>query len=126
MPDNTAPRGRAGPQPQVTAVASDTGDAVRTDSGPAVSNVQAAVSRCGNGSTLEEVAGPIGMQEVAPGSTANIPRRSRSLDSSRTQERDAALEDAWAAVSEAQENILAMEGGLMEKFGKFWNPNILK
>jgi len=33
MPDNTAPRGRAGPQPQVTAVASDTGDAVRTDSG---------------------------------------------------------------------------------------------
>jgi len=126
MPDNTTPCGRAGPQPQVTAVASDTGDAVRTESGPAVSNVQAAVSRGGNGSTLKEVAGLIGMQEVAPGSTANIPRRSRSLDSSRTQERDATLEDAWAAVSEAQENILAMEGGLMEKFGKFWNPNILK
>jgi len=68
------------------------------------------------------VAGPIGTQEVAPGSTANIPRRSRSLDSSLTQERDAALEDAWAAVSEAQENILAMERGLMEKFGRFLEP----
>ena len=82
MPDNTAPHGRAGSQPQVTAVAGASGNAARTDSGPAVSNDQAAVPSGGNGSTLNEVAGPIGMQEVDPGSTANMPRRSRSLDSS--------------------------------------------
>jgi len=29
------------------------------------------------------------------------------------------LEDAWAAVSEAKENILAIECGLMAKFGQF-------
>ena len=59
MPDNTAPRGRAGTQPQVTAVAGDTGDAARTESGPAVSNDQVAVPSCGNGSSLDEGAGLI-------------------------------------------------------------------
>jgi len=122
MPDNTAPCGRAGSQPQVTADAGASGNAARTNSGPAVSNDQAAVSSGGNGSPLDEVAGPIGTQEVTPGSTADIPRRSHSLDSSRTQEWDAALEDAWATMSKAQENILAMERGLMEKFRKFLVP----
>jgi hypothetical protein len=82
MPDNTAPRGRAGSQPQVTTVAGATGDVARTEPGPAVSNDQAAVPSSGNGSTLEEVAGPIGTEEPAPGSTASAPRRSRSLDPS--------------------------------------------
>src|SRR6266567_4436817 len=122
MPDRATPRGRAGSQPQVTAVVSAAGEAVRTNSGPAVSKVQAAVPGSGNGSPLDEVAGPIGTQEEAPGSTANVQRRSRSLDTSRNQERDAALEDAWAAVSEAQENLLAMERGLMEKFRRFLEP----
>ena len=122
MPDNTALCGRAGSQPQVTTVAGASGNAARTDSGPAVSNDQAAVPSSGNGSTLEEVAGPIGTQEVAPGSTANNLRRSHSLDFSRTQEQDTALEDAWAAVSKAQENILAMECRLMEKFRRFLEP----
>ena len=44
------------------------------------------------------------------------------MDSSQAQERDAALEDAWAAVSEAQENILAMEHKLMKKFRRFLEP----
>ena len=122
MPDNTAPSGRAGSQPPVTAVAGASGNAARTDSGPAVSNDQAAVPSGGNGSTLKEVAGLIGTQEVDPGSTANMPRRSCSLDSSQTQEQDATLEDTWAAVSKAQKNILAMERGLMEKFGRFLEP----
>jgi hypothetical protein len=32
------------------------------------------------------------------------------------------LEDAWAAVNEAQKNLLAMERGLMAKFGQFLEP----
>jgi DNA replication initiation complex subunit (GINS family) len=32
------------------------------------------------------------------------------------------LEDAWAAVNKAQKNLLAMERGLMAKFGQFLEP----